>query len=311
MRFRHLLLLAPLVLACMTIPVSAKNSCVVADYVSELTNVRNELASGIAPSDAAAHLENLIYTYSAQTALQPVVDDLAGASPNVSDAETRLDAAIHILSLPAGMNCGADFSGARDALNEVYQSPAFAGLDQSRQQPPPGQSQNQDDPISRLIRALGPQLSIGIGALILGLILAFAIWRLRLLSAAKSATVADDEETLASSTSDDEWKKALQAASEKNFREAVRRAFRGALLAVAESGRMQIAPSWTSRELLQQLRENPELSGELAPASAAFDHAWYSGETVTETEWTAARGHCEKVRSLARRNAMKKEPVPA
>jgi hypothetical protein len=90
------------------------------------------------------------------------------------------------------------------------------------------------------------------------------------------------------------------SARQGDHRQAVRRAFRSALLSVAVRGRLMVDPSWTTHELLAATRADAALLTALAPAAASFDRAWYSGAAVTASDWDEARARCEAVRSLAR-----------
>ncbi|MBJ7596344.1 MAG: DUF4129 domain-containing protein, partial [Candidatus Dormibacteraeota bacterium] len=84
------------------------------------------------------------------------------------------------------------------------------------------------------------------------------------------------------------------------YREAVRRAFRSALLAVAVRGRVPIDAAWTTRELLQRIDAGGDVLVALAVAAALFERAWYSGVAVTRDDWTLAEERCATVRRLAR-----------
>jgi hypothetical protein len=62
---------------------------------------------------------------------------------------------------------------------------------------------------------------------------------------------------------------------------------------------LPVDASWTTRELLARAAGDADLVAALAPAAAAFDHAWYSGAAVGEAEWLVARDRCAAVRRLA------------
>jgi hypothetical protein len=83
-----------------------------------------------------------------------------------------------------------------------------------------------------------------------------------------------------------------------DHREAVRRAFRSALLEVAVRGRVRIDAAWTTRELLERCHADGDVLVALASAAAVFDRAWYSGTPVTEADWTLAAERCATLRRL-------------
>jgi hypothetical protein len=113
----------------------------------------------------------------------------------------------------------------------------------------------------------------------------------RAAAGAEPATVGDDP--------DREWQHALAAAQRRDYREAIRRAFRSALLDVT-GRRARIDRAWTTREMLATLSADADLLAVVAPAAASFDSAWYSGDPVGVAEWEVARARCEAVRKVAR-----------
>jgi len=98
-----------------------------------------------------------------------------------------------------------------------------------------------------------------------------------------------------------EWDAALAAAQGGDYREAVRRAFRSALLSVALQGRLRIDPAWTNRELLQRANADADLLAALAPAAHIFEVSWYSGQPTTEAMWLTERERCEAIATLSGR----------
>src|SRR6202023_3007601 len=111
---------------------------------------------------------------------------------------------------------------------------------------------------------------------------------------AEPATAGDDPER--------EWQLALAAAQRGDYREAIRRAFRSALLDVADR-RAHLDRAWTTREMLATLSADADLLAVVAPAAASFDRAWYGRVPVGAGDWDVARGRCEAVRRVARRAA--------
>ena len=192
-----------------------------------------------------------------------------------------------------------DLGEARRRLEDVYARPPLDQLDKPRS----------EGLFDRLARALGDLFNRAAGGdrtvfLVLGaLVLAVLMWlllrRLRAVSAPAQPHVratADRE----GSDPDEEWTAALAAAAGGDHREAVRRAFRSALLTIAVRGRLAIDPAWTTRELLANTRADADLLAALAPAAAAFDVAWYSGHPVSAADWELQRARCEVLRSMAR-----------
>jgi hypothetical protein len=230
--------------------------------------------------------------------LDPVGADLDRHPPDVGDAVTRLRAIGAVLALPPNAAAG-DAASARRRLEGVYREPAFAHLDQV-----PGQS-----PLSRLFDALrrlvggvtgalGPVGSVIAGGAVLLVVLALVLRLVRAAAGRRMRVVAEP----AAPRGDDperEWTAALTAAAAGEHREAIRRAFRSALLSVAARGRLPVDPSWTTRELLARAAGDADLLAALAPAAAAFDRAWYSGAAVAEGDWLVARDRCAAVRHLA------------
>lgn len=295
--------LAWLLLGAATPRAAAAASCPPLDYLADLQHLQADL--GATPPDvgtAAAGLGQMSAAYPDTAAvLGPIQRQLQAAPPDIAAARARLATLVAVLTLPPGSTCTIDQRPARDQLTQVYASPVFANLDHK----PPG-----PNPVSQLLawlgsllrsltRALGTAGTIALGAAILGAALALAAWRLRGVLAPRP--VRAGEEPRADGVDPERlWSLALSAAQRGEHREAVRRAFRSALLAVAMRGRLSVDPSWTTHELLAATRGDAALLAALAPAAAAFDRAWYSGAAVTAADWEEARARCETVRVLAR-----------
>lgn len=227
-----------------------------------------------------------------------VTADLARVPPDVDDALTRLRAVAAVLALPPGAEPGDD-AAARQRLADVYRQPAFAHLDQPPSQSPLAQL---FDALRRLVgeatRVLGTNGSLLAGGAVLLAVLALV---LRLVHGAggRRARRAAPQPEVAPLDSEEEWAGAAAAAAAGDFREAVRRAFRSALLSLALQGRLPVDASWTTRELLARAAGDAELVAALTPAAAAFDRAWYSGQAVDEARWREARERCAAVRRVA------------
>ncbi len=192
-----------------------------------------------------------------------------------------------------------DSRAARNLLHNVYASPVFADLDQK---PAPSLFEQIGAAInwilSHLFGLLGSGGSIALGLLVLAVILAFVIYRVRGRLGGRP-TAAGEEPATAGDDPENEWRLALAAAQRGDHREAIRRAFRSALLDVS-GRRARIDRAWTTREMLATLSADADLLAVLAPAAAAFDSAWYGGDPVGAAQWEAARARCEAVRRVAR-----------
>lgn len=282
---------------------SAASACPPLDYLAAMGQTEAALSS--TPPDVAgatALLQRMRGAYpQARPTLNVVLAELQASPPRPDAARAGVATIARTLALPRGSTCNADQRPARSALDGVYRSPVFANLDQK----PPG-----PNPIGQFLAwlasllrdltgALGPAASIALGAVLLAGALALAAWLLRGMLGSRPARAAVAE--AADSTDPErEWALADQAAQRGDHREAVRRAFRSALLTVADRGRLAVDPSWTTRELLAATRADAGLLTALAPAAALFDRAWYSGAAVTEADWRHARDRCSAVRELAR-----------
>jgi hypothetical protein len=230
--------------------------------------------------------------------LAPVSADLLRVPPDLADALTRLRAIGAVMVLPANAEPGDDLA-ARQRLDEVYRGPAFARLDQTRSPSPLARVFDALQGLAgRIGGALGHTGSLLAGGAVLLLALALTLRLVRGATARRMRSV-PEERAIAGDDPEQEWSAALAAAAAGDHREAVRRAFRSALLSVARRGRLPVDASWTTRELLGRAAGDADLVAALAPAAAAFDHAWYSGAAVGEADWLVARDRCAAVRRLA------------
>ena len=103
---------------------------------------------------------------------------------------------------------------------------------------------------------------------------------------------------------DAEWRAAERAAAAGDHREAIRRAFRSALIEVALRGRVHLDAAWTTRELLARCDADGDVLVALAAAASLFERAWYGGRAVTAADWDLAAERCAAVRRLARRQGV-------
>ena len=286
--------------------VAAQTGCPTG-YLGAITEAQAALT--VTPPDsagAAGALQRTVAAYPAsQPVLRPVLDRLAAVPPQDSQARAMLDTIANTLALPKGSTCNADQRSALSTLHGVYASPVFANLDRKPAGPNPisqflswlGSALNWL--LSHIRGALGPAGTIAVGAVLLAAALGFAAWRLRGILGSRAARIGAGSEP-DSTDPNREWALASAAASRGQYREAIRRAFRSALLTVAVQGRLAVDPSWTTHELLAATRGDARLLAALAPAANLFDHAWYSGDAVTAADWEQARARCEAVRDLAR-----------
>lgn len=232
-------------------------------------------------------------------ALQPVVDDLTARPPATADAAQRLRALSSTLAYPPESTCVDDGTAARGTLHDVYSSPAFRHLDDVQQT---SFLTSVLSAIASWISAAGGALGQAGGvALILGLVALLTLvaarrWR----AAARTGARAAVEVAPSGDDPEAEWRAAEAAAAASDFREAVRRAFRSALLDVADRGHVHVDPAWTTRELLERCNAAGDVLVVLAGAAALFDHAWYSGTEVTRGDWDLAVERCGSLRRLLR-----------
>jgi hypothetical protein len=300
---RRPLLLLPLLavaaaLALGSVPVTAA-SCS-ADYVAQLVQVRGELEAGGSIPALVERLQALGSADQASSALAPVVADLE--SGDVAGAERLLDTTAATLQGSPGSGCAGLTAADRQALSRVYASPAFANLGQPSS---PNWLQQLIDALGNalggVLGTLGP-LGAGIlAALLLGIVASIAVWRVRQVMAPGREQPAGPPAAPPEADAEGEWSRALAASEGGDFRAAIRHAFRSALVSLVQRGRLPVQPAWTTPELLDHARGDPELTARLAPAAAGFDRAWYSDRPVDAERWEEVRGHCQAIRGLAGR----------
>jgi hypothetical protein len=280
---------------------TAATTCLTTTYIGLLVSADSALGA-VSPRPVAAvaaltQAEDLVPSSSAL--LGPIIAGLASTPPDVSGGRQRLDVLATTLALPPGSACNVESQAARNLLRSVYASPVFADLDQK---PVPSLFERIGAAInwllSHLYGLLGSGGSLALGVLVLALIAAFVIYRLRGVLGGRSTSWTEEPAT-AGDDPDREWRLALAAAQRGDHREAIRRAFRSALLDIS-GRRARIDRAWTTREMLATLSADADLLAVLAPAAAAFDSAWYGGGPVGAEQWEIARARCEAVRRVAR-----------
>jgi hypothetical protein len=300
---RHPLLLLPLlaaasVLGLTCVPVAAA-SCS-GGYVAQLVQVRGELEAGAPIPAVAGRLQALGSADQASSALAPVIADLE--SGDVAGAERLLATTAAALAGSRGPGCAGLTTSDRQALSRVYASPALANLGQPSA---PNWLQRIIDALGNalggVLGALGP-LGAGIlAALLLGIVIAIAVWRVRQVMAPGGDQPSRPPAPPPEVDVEGEWSRALLASEGGDFRAAIRHAFRSALVSLVQRDRLPVQPAWTTPELLAHARGDPELTAQLTPAAAGFDRAWYSGAPVDAERWEEVRGHCQAIRGLAER----------
>lgn len=233
--------------------------------------------------------------------LAQVADELErGGVEARRDALRRLQAAAGALALPETARPG-DVAEARRRLQEIDARPGLRDL-----ATPGGRGSPVDALVAAARRgvgaavaALGGTGAAAVAAVVLGLLVGLAVGALRSATAPRPLSrgtdvVGDDADA------DAEWRLASEAAARGDYREAVRRAFRSALVALAVGGRLRVEAATTGGELLAGAAADPALAAVLAPAVAGFDRAWYGPGPVGRDEWERARRCCAEVRRLAR-----------
>jgi hypothetical protein len=283
---------------------TAATTCLTNTYIGLLDTADSALAA--VPAQPVAALTALTQAEdlapSTAPVLAPIIGGLTSTPPDVAGSRQRLDLLSTTLALPAGSACNVDSREAENLLHSVYASHVFADLDQN---PAPSWISQIGAAInwllSHLYGLLGNGGSIGLGALVLAVIVAFVVYRIRGVAGGKRAK-AGQEPATAGDDPDDEWGLALAAAQRGDHREAIRRAFRSALLDVT-GRRARIDRAWTTREMLATISGDADLLAVVAPAAAAFDQAWYGDVPVTAADWDVARARCEAVRRVARRSS--------
>ena len=287
-----------------TAPAEAAGPCVTLAYIALLGRADGALAAippqPIAALVAVTQAEDLAPSAAAE--LAPIIAGLTASPPDVTGVRQRINLNVTTLALPAGSACNVDSQAAESALRQVYSSSVFADLDQNQS---PSLLERIGAVVnwilSHLFGLLGRGGSILLGLLILGAIVAFAIYRLRGVAGGRRA-LGPDEPATAGDDPEREWQLALAAVKRGDYREAIRRAFRSALLDVADR-RAHLDRAWTTREMLATLSADAELLAVVAPAATAFDSAWYGRGPVGADDWEVARARCDAVRRVARRAA--------
>jgi Domain of unknown function (DUF4129) len=282
-------------------PARAAGSCVTLDYLALLGRAEGALAAVPAQPEAALTAvtlaEDLAPSSSSELAL--IIAGLTTSPPDVAGSRQRIDVLVTTLALPAGSACTVDSRAAENALHQVYASSVFADLDQNL---PPSIFERIGAAInwilSHLFGLLGSGGSILLGLLVLGAIAAFVIYRLRGVAGGRRA-LGSNEPATSGDDPEHEWQLALAAGRRGDHREAVRRAFRSALLEIADR-RAHLDRAWTTRELLATLSVAAGSIEMVAPAAASFDRAWYGRAPVSAVDWDVARARCEAVRRVAR-----------
>jgi hypothetical protein len=285
-------------------PARAAGPCVTIEFLTLLGRAESALTAvpPQPPAALTAVTEAGDVAPSANQVLAPIIAGLTATPPDVAAARQRIDLIVTTLALPAGSACQVDSRVAQNLLHQVYASSVFAALDQNQ---PPSIFARIGEAVqwilSHLFGLLGQGGSILLGLIVLAAITAFVIYRLRGVAGSRRAR-APDEPATAGNDPDREWDLALAAAGRGEYREAIRRAFRSALLEVADR-RAQLNRAWTTREMLATLSSDADLLAVVAPAAAAFDKAWYGGEAVGAADWEVARARCDAVRRVARHTA--------
>lgn len=283
---------------------NAATNCLTTTYIGLLDTAGSALAAvpaqPVAALTALTEAEDLVP--STVPVLAPIIGGLTSTPPDVIGTRQHLDLLTTTLALPPGSACNVDSQDAENVLHSVYASHVFADLDQN--QPPSiferiGAVVNWI--LSHLFGLLGTSGSILLGAMVLAAIAAFVIYRLRGVAGGRRA-LGTDEPATAGDDPEQEWQLGLAAARRGDHREAIRRAFRAALLDVADR-RAHLDRAWTTREMLATLSADADLLAVVAPAAASFDKAWYGGAPVSAADWAVARGRCEAVRRVARHAA--------
>lgn len=307
---RRLLVAAVGVIALLTTVASgsthatAATTCLTTTYIGLLDTADSALSA--APAEPVAALTALTQAEdlvpSAVPVLAPIIAGLTATPPDIAGTRQRLDGLTTTLALPAGSACDVDSRDAENLLHNVYASHVFADLDQNT---PASIFQRIGAAInwviSHLYSLLGNGGSIGLGVLVLALIAAFVLYRVRGTAGGRRAKQSQEPATVGDDPND-EWDLGLAAAQRGDYREAIRRAFRSALLDVT-GRRARIDRAWTTREMLATISGDADLLAVVAPAADAFDRAWYGDVAVTAADWDIARARCEAVRKVARRSS--------
>lgn len=285
-------------------PAQAASSCVTLQYLMLLGGADTALSA--VPAQPATALTDVTQAAalapSSSVDLSPIIASLSASPPGIAGSKQRIDVIVQTLALPAGSVCHVDSQQAENDLRQVYASSVFADLDQNQ---PPSIFSRIGSVINwiltHLFDVLGSGGSIALGVIVLGGLLALVIYRLRGVAGGRRALAAEEPATLGNDP-DHEWQLGLSAAQHGDYREAIRRAFRSALLEVADR-RAHLDRAWTTREMLTTLSTDADLLAVVAPAAASFDKAWYGGGAVDVADWDLASARCEAVRRVARHAA--------
>ena len=243
-------------------------------------------------------------------AVDRILAELDTDPVQVDPVRAAVQTLLQVAELPPG-SVASDPNAALRALHDVYGESQFNGLGH-------GTASNGSllgrigqavlDFFGWLLRntvgSLGLVPSLLLGALVLAAVIGFVLWRLqRSGTSGGRGRIAAVEPAGRSLDPEEEWRLAEEAAARGDHRQAVRHAFRSALLGIAVAGRLRVDAAWTTAELLSRARGDADLVAALAPAADSFDRAWYSGRPVSEHDWEVGRDRCQAVRALARTRA--------
>jgi Domain of unknown function (DUF4129) len=308
-------LLATLSLCCLAHGVGAQTPAPGVQYLTDLQDALNSLPSqaGVPRDDPQLRRVRAPLTQAAgltgdAAALAPVLEDLDRDPADVAGARTRLQTLIAAYRLPPN-SVAEDPRAAQQTLHDVYAQDRYNDI---------GHHASSGNFFSNLgttlLNALRWIVSHTVGTLglvptlILALlaILAIVVLAVRRLQGAGTRALPGriEEPRVRGIDPDHEWRLAEDAAARGDHREAIRHAFRSALLGVAARGRLHVDAAWTTSELLARARGDADLVAALAPAAASFDVAWYSGRPVSQQDWEVARERCAAVRRLAQRRGV-------
>lgn len=198
--------------------------------------------------------------------------------------------------------CFPNHDRALTQLHSVYSSPALSHLDNTNNN---SFFQSVGNAVigffNHLLGGAGSGIALVVFLIIMAILVGLVVFKV--LSGSAPRRSSRQYEPASSANPTVEWDAALAAAQSRDYREAVRRAFRSALLSVALQGRMAVDPAWTNRELLQRANADAALLAALAPAAHIFEISWYSGEPTTEAMWLTQRDRCQSIISLSRERA--------
>ena len=239
---------------------------------------------------------------SAGADLGPIIAAVSATPPDLTGGRQRLATIASTLTLPSGSVCNVDSQASLNLLHQVYSSSVFADLDQNQQ---PSILERIGEAInwllSHLFGLLGTGGSIAVGLLVLAAIVAFVAYRVRGVvgpGAPSSRTSRAQRETTRTMSGASQWPPRSGAIiARRSGARFARRCSR------SRDGERTWIVRGQLREMLATLSADAYLLAVLAPAAAAFDEAWYSGEAVGPAEWDLARARCEAVRRVARRGA--------